>query len=152
MNIQFRLFNWHISREKMLAHFETNIALGVDSNRSWRQQSLHSWIMLGIVTRLRDDFGGKESGLVFGESGHGGGGRAAVGLTNWVAQIRQLQGGKQPGLTPLVSPQGDQDTQSDSAKPTGSNRLVSRSKVDQVAPRNHNRLIDISLSRKVGGG
>ena len=80
---------------------------------------MHAWIIPGIVTRLRDDFWGREIGLVFGESGHGGGGRAAVGLTNWVVLVRQLQSGKQPGLTPLVRPQGDEDTQDDSAKSTG---------------------------------
>ena len=48
-------------------------------NRSWRRKLLHAWIMLGIVTRLRGDFGGRESDLVFGEGGHGGGARAAVG-------------------------------------------------------------------------
>jgi len=66
--------------------------------------------MPGIVTRLFGDFGGRESGLVLGESGHGGGGGAAVGLTNWVVQIRLLQSGKQPGPTPMVRPQGDEDT------------------------------------------
>ena len=96
--------------------------------------------------RLCGDFGGRESGLVFGKSGHGGGGRAAVGLTNWVVQIRLLQSGKQPGLTPLVRPQGDEDTLSDPAKSTGRNRLVSRTKVDHAAPRNHKRLLDIYLT------
>ena len=135
-----------------MAHFEINVNLDVNLNRIWRRKFMHAWIMLGIVMRLCGDFGGRESGLVFGESGHGGGGRAALGLTNWVVQIRQLQSGKQPGLTPLVRPQGDEDTQSDSAKSTGRNRLVSRSEIDEVAPRNHNRLLDISLSREVRGG
>ena len=89
-----------------MAHFEINVNLDVDLNHIWRRKLQHAWIMPGMVTRLRGDFGGRESDLVFGEGGRGGGGRAAVGLTNWVVHIRQLQGEKQPGLTPLVSPPG----------------------------------------------
>ena len=71
----------HFER-KIVGTCETNVTVDVDSNRCWRWKLLHAWIMPGIVTQLCGDFGRRESDLVFGESGHGGRGRAAVGLTN----------------------------------------------------------------------